>query len=249
MQRWARSRVKTPVSIDTNPPYRLTDTRRLSRAVVPHEYGSFGLGHSYGVAKAAGRQSYATVMRVLPPVLLTVATLVFGASVWAQSSTVSGAGQGGDDRLQQMVDKLRVLVDEAERERRSDPYFLRDLRSLIRAYDWPWRVERLRDDFRDGNYRSSPAWAVSEGEFWVDRAGLRSRVRATSAAGTSSGDTGADLAVTILGTILDKQSGSGRAVLPREDRTRLGYIWHAGSTMPSPFRSISWQTRERAGSS
>jgi len=45
------------------------------RAVVPHEYGSFGLGHSYGVAKAAGRQSYATVVRVLPPVLLTVAAL------------------------------------------------------------------------------------------------------------------------------------------------------------------------------
>jgi hypothetical protein len=51
----------------------------------------------------------------------------------------------------------------------------KQLRELVRRYDWPWRVSLLYDDFRDGDYTYNPRWNVNNGEFRVARgSGLRS---------------------------------------------------------------------------
>jgi hypothetical protein len=62
----------------------------------------------------------------------------------------------------------------AEREQRSSPLLTKQLRELVRRYDWPWKVALLHDDFRDGDYTYDPSWIVSNGDFRVVRgSGLR----------------------------------------------------------------------------
>ncbi len=118
-----------------------------------------------------------------------------------------------DDKVQNIVDQLRDLVTEAEKERAADRRFLRDLRSLVSAYDKPWGLEVLHDSFRDDDFNHNPKWRVSSGTFFVDReTGLRSIVEETTVAATqkpktkqprSSGDFGVDLAAAIFGAVLE----------------------------------------------
>jgi hypothetical protein len=73
------------------------------------------------------------------------------------------------------VDHLKELIRGAEQDRRSNPSITKQLRDLVRRYDWPWKVSLLYDDFRDGDYTYNPRWVVNHGEFWVARgAGLGS---------------------------------------------------------------------------
>ncbi len=80
----------------------------------------------------------------------------------------------GDKRTLELVDHLKELIQTAEKDRRSDPWLVRQLRETVRRYDWPWRVSLLHDDFRDGDFSHNPSWIVRNGDFWVARgAGLR----------------------------------------------------------------------------
>jgi hypothetical protein len=84
-------------------------------------------------------------------------------------------GQVGVARTQELVDHLKDVIREAEQDRRSNPATTRQLRDLVRRYDWPWRVSLLFDDFSDGDFTYEPRWIVNNGEFRVARgAGLRS---------------------------------------------------------------------------
>ena len=84
-------------------------------------------------------------------------------------------GPGGGVRTQELVDQLKELIRTAEQDRRSNPATTKQLRDLVRRYDWPWRVSLVYDDFRDGDYTYNPRWIVNNGEFWVMRGGgLRS---------------------------------------------------------------------------
>lgn len=141
----------------------------------------------------------------------------------AQSASRYGTWQDesqpqAQDQVQQLVDKLRALVDQAEQARAADPRFLRDLRDLVRAYDWPWRVEILHDDFRDGDYTHDPAWQVRAGLFRIERGGgLYSRIEPAAAAPASretqqgSGDPGKELATAIIGGLLQSYGSKGKA--------------------------------------
>lgn len=74
----------------------------------------------------------------------------------------------------ELVDQIKDLIERAERDQRSKPWLIRQLRGLVRQYDWPWRVALLHDDFRDGDFISNPSWLVASGDFWVGRgSGLR----------------------------------------------------------------------------
>lgn len=98
-------------------------------------------------------------------------TLVPVLSSQAQMDQIPGGGS----QAQELVDRLKELVRGAERDQRSNPWLVQQLRDLVRRYDWPWRVSLLYDDFRDGDYTSNPRWVVSSGDFWVSRgSGLRS---------------------------------------------------------------------------
>jgi hypothetical protein len=101
-------------------------------------------------------------------IFLTVAPVFF---VQAQTDP----GPAGNRQTQELVDQLKELIRGAEQDRRSDPAITKQLRDLVRRYDWPWRVSLLYDDFRDGDYNYDPRWLVKHGEFRVVRgAGLRS---------------------------------------------------------------------------
>lgn len=145
-------------------------------------------------------------MRALVPFLLSL-FVTFSITTTATAETRSGA-RGGDGQLQELLDRLKALIAQGEKERAADRYFLRDLRDLVHAYDRPWRVELIHDDFRDGDYARAPAWKVTEGRFRVDRLdGLYSAVRHRPAEPGAQGgrEEGADLAMALLGTLLDKQ--------------------------------------------
>ena len=91
--------------------------------------------------------------------------------------------QAGTQRQQDFVDKLKGLIDEAEKARAVDPQFLGDLRGLVREYDRPRRRVVLSDRFEDGDFTDNPAWTVTQGRYWVERGwGLRSAVKAGPAA-------------------------------------------------------------------
>ena len=84
-------------------------------------------------------------------------------------------GPGAAGRTQELVDHLKEVIRGAEQDRRSSLSITRQLKDLVRRYDWPWRVSLLYDEFRDGDYTYDPRWVVKHGDFRVVRgAGLRS---------------------------------------------------------------------------
>lgn len=131
----------------------------------------------------------------------------------AQTSTYQPWSPPQDD-LQTMVDKLRKLVDEADKARAADPVFLQDLKNLAAEYDRtpaaPARAPLLSDDFRDGNFTAAPAWTVASGRFSVDpQFGLRSTVAlGASSSGSSNQDAAAILLQTLLGQATGQQSST-----------------------------------------
>lgn len=72
------------------------------------------------------------------------------------------------EQTQEVIDRLKTIVQKGEEERSADSRFLAKLRDLIRQYDWPWRERLFRDGFQDGDYTRNPVWNVVSGEFRVD---------------------------------------------------------------------------------
>jgi hypothetical protein len=146
---------------------------------------------------------------LIPSLILA---LSFAASASAQTSRYEPVDR--TDRLQEMVGQLKTLVDEADRARAADRRFIRDLRDLVRSYDWPWQSRVFHDDFRDGNYAHGPAWQLVEGGFRVEpRLGLRTLDRpvetAREAPARRSDDSGKDLAIALLGALLEQKPRAG----------------------------------------
>ena len=116
--------------------------------------------------------------------------------------------QAGTQRQQDFVDKLKGLIDEAEKARAVDPQFLGDLRGLVREYDRPRRRVVLSDRFEDGDFTDNPAWTVTQSRYWVERGwGLRSAVKAVAAAQSAPQPEprkGRDAAAAIFGRILQQ---------------------------------------------
>jgi hypothetical protein len=119
--------------------------------------------------------------------------------------------QTGGGRAQELVDRLKEVVRDAEQDRRSNPSTTRQLRDLVRRYDWPWRVSLLHDDFRDGDFTYDPRWFVKHGDFRVVRgAGLRSNYAPPSATYRASERRSDSPALELLGELL--LGGRERAV-------------------------------------
>ena len=147
-------------------------------------------------------------------------------------------------RLQEFVDKLNKLVDEAETARAADPRLLLDLRDLARAYNRPWRVRLVADDFVDGDYTRNPVWTVGSGEFWVERGwGLRSRLKAAAApspapAQESRRVKGSDVAIALLGQILgqgSRQQGGGTTTRPVAAAAPVDNVIHTAVALTNAF--------------
>lgn len=127
----------------------------------------------------------------------------------AQESTYQQWTPPGDD-VQQLVGKLRKLVDDAERARAADPRFIQDLKALLAQYDRPTAPSALlSDDFSDGNFTAAPAWRVYAGQFSVDpQYGLRSVVALPAA---TTGSTSTILLQSILSNLANPQGTSTTA--------------------------------------
>jgi hypothetical protein len=80
--------------------------------------------------------------------------------------------EGGSEDVDQLVQDIQKLIDQAERDKAADPQFLEDLRGVLSDYQNPWTARVLYDDFRDGNYTSNPTWTVSGGVFKVKKEGF-----------------------------------------------------------------------------
>ena len=157
---------------------------------------------------------YTTDYRRLCGSLLVLGCVaLFPVLAWGQATTTSQV-QRDDQRVQELVDRLTRIADEAERGRSAKPGVIRSLRDLAGTYDRPWRVSMLRDDFRDGDYTRGTVWQVDQGEFWVDSQGLRSRAKAEPAAAAGTQQSGKeDPAAAVLGMVLErmvKREGSGQ---------------------------------------
>lgn len=154
--------------------------------------------------------------------------LALAPALAARAQTDQGAAAG--DRTQELVDQLKEVIRGAEQDRRSNPTTTKQLRDLVRRYDWPWRVSLLYDDFRDGDYTYNPRWVVNQGEFWVARgAGLRSNFDALGSTTRRTSDRRSDSpALEILGEILlggrERDAGKSQVSLKSESEifTRVG---------------------------
>ncbi len=137
----------------------------------------------------------------------------------AKPAATAAAAQADD--VQEMVDKLNTLVDEAEKARAADPRFLRDLRDLARGYHRPWRRLLVSEDFQDGDYTANPVWTVAGGRFWIEQGwGMRSTVAAPvpppETAKPQRKMTREEKAMAVFGAILGKAAGQGSDTGPTE---------------------------------
>ena len=155
-------------------------------------------------------------------IFLTVAPVFF-----VQAQTDPGPVGGG--QTQELVDQLKELIRGAEQDRQSNPAITKQLRDLVRRYDWPWRVSLLYDDFRDGDYNYDPRWLVKHGEFRVVRgAGLRSYFDPSASGVYRTSDRRSDgPALELLGDLLGAREravgGTQRSSQPEaEIFTRVG---------------------------
>jgi hypothetical protein len=152
--------------------------------------------------------------------LIVVLAAVLPCAATAQSSKYGSWKQGGGDSGQ-LLQELKKLIDEAERSRAADPRFIWDLRSLMRRHGNPWQVSLLSETFSDGDYTRNPAWTVASGKFEVPRqGGLMSDVSSYASQndqGSSQGQSRDDVALQLLGALLNKNSQS-RNTESRYDR-------------------------------
>ena len=160
----------------------------------------------------------------MPNAIRPSAILLF-AFVWIASPADAEAPRygphpgAGNEQVQKLVDELRALTEEADRNRAADPRFLRDLRGLARRYDYPWRVRLISDDFRDGDYTANPAWTAAAGQFTVAwGGGLATEVRPRTVTAPMPTEeprrrrelSGEDVAIALFGEIFRDRSGSSR---------------------------------------
>lgn len=120
-------------------------------------------------------------------------------SEWSGSQTVAN--------VDQLVDRLNKLIENAERQRAADPRFLRDLRDALDDYAEGQIPFFLSDDFRDGNFNRNPSWSVTAGKWVVERTGgVRSAVRVPNRTQGKQ-----DTATAILDTLLGGGGNTGSA--------------------------------------
>jgi hypothetical protein len=121
---------------------------------------------------------------------LTAALTLAAAPVQAQT--------GGDDRMQELIEEIRQLMQRAEREDQADPWLIEDVREVLAEYGVPWQRTVYASHF-DRQLDGVPEpWRVASGQFRVDSRGLHSLV-----------PTAAELRAAQDGRTDDAQAGTG----------------------------------------
>ena len=79
--------------------------------------------------------------------------------------------QGADDqaRLDSLIGELRDLIERGEQNREADPWFLEDMKALVRKYDWPWQVVIYDQSFLEvGSDNLPPGWTPLQGRYRME---------------------------------------------------------------------------------
>ena len=156
---------------------------------------------------------------IRPSAILLLAFVWIASPADAEAPRYGPHPGTGNEQVQKLVDELRALTEEADRNRAADPRFLRDLRGLARRYDYPWRVRLISDDFRDGDYTANPAWTAAAGQFTVAwGGGLATEVRPRTVTAPMPAReprrrrelSGEDVAIALFGEIFRDRSGESR---------------------------------------
>ena len=139
-----------------------------------------------------------------------------GANAAAQTGGFGQASNAQTDSTRALVEELRALLEKGEKERLIDPWFLRDLQTVIGRYDRPWAEILLQDDFSARGPQPDPPWQVTAGEFLIDwRHGLRSVIEdgATSqpAQSESQRTDEKDIGKALLGALLQNALQGGQS--------------------------------------
>lgn len=177
-------------------------------------------------------------LRSFSALLLFYASLFFVAQAPAQTSRYGAVDRS--DELQELVEQLRTLVDEADRARAADRRFIADLRELVQRYDWPWKHRIVFDDFRDGDYLNAPAWQLIEGGFRVENAlGLHTLdqpvEKPQEPRQQSSEDAGRELAIAILGSLLEQNQNQNSGNTSAQSRSPAHGALQLNAAIPNHF--------------
>ncbi len=121
---------------------------------------------------------------------------VAAAQSWSDPDRTQLAAADDTDRMDQMIDELEALMDKAENQRLADPWFIQDVRDVLRKYDWPWSRTVYQQRFDQPSRMPPEPWQVRLGQFRVDGTlGMRSIVypepqRQTAETDSGSGSSG-----------------------------------------------------------
>jgi len=118
-----------------------------------------------------------------------------------------------NDRL---LEELRMLADEAERNRSASTGVIDQLRDIARRYAWPWNRLIVSDGFDDGNITQNPTWTVISGSFTPAYGELISSYTPPAAVTSQQSSPGNqnDLGAAIFGAVLQGLSQTNQAQTP-----------------------------------
>jgi len=131
-------------------------------------------------------------------------------STWSDPSKPSAQGVGNAE-VKTFVDELNKLINDAEKAKAADPVFLKDLRALANSYSAPTLQTIFSDAFEDGNFTQGPTWNVASGAYFIENGwGLRNKILTSGQAAQTENkvNSGEDLAVALLGSILQQATGA-----------------------------------------
>lgn len=118
------------------------------------------------------------------------------------------AAQSGEDsqRLDAMIGELRTLIERGEEKREADPWFLQDLRALVRKYDWPWQNLVYEQSFLEvGSDNLPPGWKPLQGRYRMEpNAGYRTMVEVRPDQQQQGKRSSEEVVGELVGTLLSK---------------------------------------------
>ena len=154
---------------------------------------------------------------------LALAAIAVGATTLSGLAAAQSAPAGGEQQLEKLIKEMRKELKRGESDRLIDPWYLRDLRKVLRRYENPWGKRLFSDNFSGRGPQPDPPWQVTAGEFLIDwRYGLRTVVepppaRQQQPMGSSSQSQVGQLFGQLLQQTLQGQQGGQVAEQPPAD--------------------------------